>query len=379
MLLARPPHQHHRHPGPRRLHHRGGAQPARARRRRRGVRLGRRRGAPERDRVAPGRPLRRAAHRLRQQDGPPRRELRRRGPDDDRPPRRQRGADPAADRRGGRLPRHRRPAHDEGDDLQGRPRHRDRHHRHPGRAGRRGRGRPREADRGRRRSRRRARRGLPRRAGDRPGPAHRRDPGRRARHRDHAGALRLVLQEQGRAAAARRGHRPAPVAARRAARRGHRPRHGRGDHPRGRPLGPVRRAGVQGDERPVRRSPHLPARLLGLDRHRLQHHQRDQGPQGAARAPADDARKPPRGRGRRLGRRHRRGRRPEVHHHGRHADRRGRPGDPRADDLPRAGHRDRDRAEDQAGPGEAVRQPCSACPTRTRPSASTRTRRRPRP
>ena len=34
LLLARSPHQHHRHPRPRRLHHRGGALPARARRRR---------------------------------------------------------------------------------------------------------------------------------------------------------------------------------------------------------------------------------------------------------------------------------------------------------------------------------------------------------
>ena len=57
---------------------RGGAQPAGARRRRRRVRLRRRRGAPERDRLAPGRPLRRAADRLRQQDGPHRRRLRRR-------------------------------------------------------------------------------------------------------------------------------------------------------------------------------------------------------------------------------------------------------------------------------------------------------------
>ena len=37
-LLARPPHQHHRHAGPRRLHHRGRALAARARRRGRGVR-----------------------------------------------------------------------------------------------------------------------------------------------------------------------------------------------------------------------------------------------------------------------------------------------------------------------------------------------------
>ena len=118
-------------PGPRRLHDRGGAQPERARRRRRRVRLRRRRGAPERDRLAPGRPLRRAAHRLRQQDGPHRRRLReavqtmvdRLGT--------RRDPDPAADRRGGRLPRDHRPDRDEGDRLQGRPRHRVRRHRDP--------------------------------------------------------------------------------------------------------------------------------------------------------------------------------------------------------------------------------------------------------
>ena len=45
-----------------------------------------------------------------------------RRPDDDRPPRRASGADPAADRRRGRLPRHRRPRREQGDRLQGRPR-----------------------------------------------------------------------------------------------------------------------------------------------------------------------------------------------------------------------------------------------------------------
>ena len=86
-----------------------------------------------------------------------------------------------------------------------------------------------------RRPRRRAGRGVPRGRGARQGPHRRGHPHRRARHRDHPGALRLVLQEQGRPAAARRRRRPAPVAARRAPRRGHRPRHGRGDHPRARP------------------------------------------------------------------------------------------------------------------------------------------------
>ena len=244
-------------PGPRRLHHRGGAQPARARRRRRRVRLGRRRGAPERDRLAPGRPLRRA----------------RASPTSTRWTASARTSTPPSRRcstasaptpcrsscpigAGGRLPRDRRPDRDEGDRST------------------RTTSAPRStitdipdelADaaaaaretpaRGRRRPGRRARRGLPRRARrssrDQLVARH---PRRRAGHRDHPGPLRLVVQEQGRAAAARRGRRPAPVAARRAARRGHRPGHGRRGHPRGRPGRPVRRARLQGHERPVRRA-----------------------------------------------------------------------------------------------------------------------------
>ena len=77
-------------PGPRGLHRRSGALAARARRRRRAARLRRRRRAADRDRVAPGRPVRRAAHHLRQQDGPRRRGLRSLRADDPRPPRRAR-------------------------------------------------------------------------------------------------------------------------------------------------------------------------------------------------------------------------------------------------------------------------------------------------
>ena len=62
-------------PGPRRLHRRGRALAARARRRRRRLLRRRRRRAAVRDRLAPGRQVPRAAHRLRQQDGPRRRRL----------------------------------------------------------------------------------------------------------------------------------------------------------------------------------------------------------------------------------------------------------------------------------------------------------------
>ncbi len=68
-------HQHHRHPRPRRLHHRSRAFAARSRRRRRRLRRQRRRRAADRDRVAPGRQVRRSAHVLRQQDGQDRRGL----------------------------------------------------------------------------------------------------------------------------------------------------------------------------------------------------------------------------------------------------------------------------------------------------------------
>ena len=56
LLLARLSHQHHRHARARGLYRRGGAQPARARRRGRRLRLGRRRRAAVRDGLAPGRP-----------------------------------------------------------------------------------------------------------------------------------------------------------------------------------------------------------------------------------------------------------------------------------------------------------------------------------
>ena len=72
---------------------------------------------------------------------------------------------------------------------------------------------------------------------------------------------------------------------------------------------------------------------------------------------------------------HLRGRRPPRHAHGRHALRREAPHPPRADDLPRAGHLDRHRAEDEGRRREARRGPAEARRRKTRPSASTPTRR----
>jgi elongation factor G len=80
----------------------------------RGVRRQGRRRAAVRDGVAPGRQVRRAAHLLRQQDGQAGRGLLLHGQDDGRPPRREAARPAAADRPGERLHRRRRPARDEG-------------------------------------------------------------------------------------------------------------------------------------------------------------------------------------------------------------------------------------------------------------------------
>ena len=68
-------HQPDRYARPRGLHRRGRAQPARAGRRGGRLRRRGRRGAAVGDRLAPGRPVRRAAHLLHQQAGPHRRRL----------------------------------------------------------------------------------------------------------------------------------------------------------------------------------------------------------------------------------------------------------------------------------------------------------------
>ena len=112
--LERPPDQHHRHARPRRLHGRGGAQPARPRRRRCRVRRRRRRRAAVRDGLAPGRPLQRAAHLLRQQDGPHRRRLLAHGRHDRRAPGGAADPDPDTDGRRGRLQGRHRPDRAEG-------------------------------------------------------------------------------------------------------------------------------------------------------------------------------------------------------------------------------------------------------------------------
>ena len=191
--------------------------------------------------------------------------------------------------------------------------------------------------------------------------------------------LRLRLQEQGRPAAARRDRRAPALAARGPARdrdrarrqgrlRGERRRH-RG-HPARRRQRPLRRARLQGDGRPLRRQADLLPRLLGQALRRRPGPERLDRAHRADRPPADDAREPPRGGRGGLRGRHRGRRRPQADLHGRHALRSRRPDHARADRVPRAGDRGRDRAEDEGRPGEARRPRSAASPRRTPPSRS---------
>ena len=134
--------------------------------------------------------------------------------DDARPPRSPSAADPAPDRGRGRIPGRRRPDREQGPGLDRRAGDRVRVRGDPGRPGRAGARRAHPADRGLRRLRRRADGGLPERRGD-PARADRQvaSPGD-ARHQGDPGPVRVLVQEQGRAAAARRDRRAAALAAR---------------------------------------------------------------------------------------------------------------------------------------------------------------------
>ena len=197
-------HQHHRHPGPRRLHHRGGARAARARRRDPRPLLGVRRAVAVDHRRPADAPLQGSAPRLRQQDGPRRRELRPRhgaAQGEAEPPP---GDDADADRRRGQVRGHHRPDRGQGLLLRRRQRRerprggRSRRARRGGQAG------PPRHDRGRRQRRRPPGRAVPRRQARLHRGAEGRHPPRHHRAQDDAGDVRLGLQEQGRAAAARR-------------------------------------------------------------------------------------------------------------------------------------------------------------------------------
>ena len=148
----------------------------------------------------------------------------------------------------------------------------------------------------------------------RPAPAH-------DQQRDLPDAVRLGVQEQGRAGDARRGDRISAIAGRHSA--GHGPE---GKRPAGRAQAERRRAvlrsRVQDHDRPVRRSAHVLPRVLRrgeLGRHDLQP---DQGPQGAHRpSPADACQRARGNQGSARGR-HRGRRRPQGLHDRRYAVRR---------------------------------------------------------
>ena len=357
VAVARLPDQHHRHAGPRRLHDRGRAQPPRPRRRGRGVRRGRRRRAADRDGLAPGQQVQRAAVLLRQQDGPDRRRLRALRGDDPRPARRDPGRRAAADRRGGRLPRRDRPrarcsaiVWPLTDDTEG------------------------------------AKFEIVDIPAEFAGPR----PTRRAHelletiaHVDDALLEKYLGDEEISAAEIQNALRlgalkfefvpvlcgsafknkgvqpmldavvdylPSPLDLPPTA--GHR-HEGRGD---GRAQGErgraVRGARVQDRRRPLRQA-HLLPHLLGHAREGRGDLQLDQGPQGAHRPHPAHARRPARGHRRRVRGRHRRGPRLQADDHRRHALRPRAPDHPRADGVPDAGDLRRDRAQDQERPGQA--------------------------
>ncbi len=191
------------------------------------------------------------------------------------------------------------------------------------------------------------------------------------------GALRLGLQEQRRAAAARRGRRLPAVAARRAAGRGHRPR-----PPRSRRSAPasddsaVLGAGVQDHDRPLRRHADVLPRLLGRPRARAPTSTtRPRARKERHRPAAQDAREQARGDQGGLRRRHRGRGRPARDDDRRHALRRGPPDRARVDRVPRAGHLTSRSSRRPRTTRRSSASRCRSSPPRIRRSACTPTRR----
>ena len=151
-----------------------------------------------------------------------------------------------------------------------------------------------------------------------------------------AGAVRLGVQEQGRAAAARRGRRLSAFARRSRRHQGPRRRHRRGNRSHAERFRAVLDARLQDHGRPVRRHDHLLPRLFGQDRVRHDGAQLDQGQERARRPHAAHARQQPRGHQGSLRRRHRRARGAQGHPHRRHALRSAEAGDPGEDGVPGA-------------------------------------------
>ena len=170
-----------------------------------------------------------------------------------------------------RFRRRHRPHQDEGDRLERRGAGRVlRREGHPGRSRRQGRRVSRQAGRSRRRHGRRGDGGLSRRHRARRRDAAPPDPHRRAAPRLPSRALRFGLQEQGRAAAARRRRRLPAVAGRSRRDQGHRLQDRGRDRSSSDGRGSLLHARLQDHGRPVRRHDHLLPRLFrqGRDRRR---------------------------------------------------------------------------------------------------------------
>ena len=363
--IPRAPHQHHRHPGTRRLHGRSRALAARARRRLRRVLRRHRRAAPVRDRLAPDEQVRGAAHCVRQQDGPRRRQLPAlRRPDQDAPAGQSRRA-AAAHRRRRQLRRRRRPHPDEVD-LLGRL-----HRRHEVRV-------PRDPGGHAASSATNAARSWSR---PRPKPTtscmHKYlEPAtsRSTRSRPACASARSASRSasccaarRSRTRASRRCSTPSSNTCRRRT-KCRRSRHRRGRHRRYAPglrRREVLRAGVQDPERPVRRQPDVLPRLFRRAEFGRPGVRPGAAQEGAHRPPAADARRRTRRDQGSPRRRHRRGRGPQGRHDGRHAVRPGKHHHAREDGVPGAGDLGRHRAEDQARPGKDG--PRAAAPREGRP------------
>ena len=176
-------------------------------------------------------------------------------------------------------------------------------------------------DRGCRRDGRRGHGGLPRGQGARRGDAAPPDPQGDRQGRLLSDDVRLGLQEQGRAAAARRRRRLPALARRSRSVQGHRPQERRAAPAQADRRGSALAARLQDHELRARRLDHLLPHLLGQDPERHgadQHHAR----QERARRPhvPDACRRPRRDQGS-LRRRHRRAVGPQGYAHGRDAER----------------------------------------------------------
>ncbi len=203
-----------------------------------------------------------------------------------------------------------------------------------------------------------------------------RPQGARAQERDRAVHVRHGVQEQGRAGAARCGHRVHAVADGNAAHQGPRRRR-RTRHAPGARRCAVRGAGVQDPERPVRRQPDVLPRLFRraqVRRHRVRAHQAQAR---AHRPPAADACQRAHRHQGSPRRRHRLGRGPQGRHHRRHAVRRGQDHHAREDDHPDSRDRGGGGAQDQGRPGKDGRG--AAAPGQGRPVVPRQHRRGVRP